>query len=300
MVQPTQYAPAATAGGQQIGAPQNSQPVSCPGVLILLIRLSICTRGLLDFLTFLHQPSCLNCATSTTPLWRRDESGSVLCNACGLFLKLHGRPRPISLKTDVIKSRNRVKTGAPRKRDSADGHFQSQSQGYLQPQLTVDGAALIPPHPHTYDPQLSSGENIAPPHIFDSLTSDHFGLRQPSPSGSSVNGNNPHLEPPPSYDALQTQNVQLRTRVNELEVIQQLFQGRVEELERGEREAKEAERIKTEEAERVKSDLDTLIARSAELQRRLDELDASGSPARKRARMATVEEPPEEPDVDVS
>ena len=36
--------------------------------------------------------------------------GSVLCNACGLFLKLHGRPRPISLKTDVIKSRNRVKT----------------------------------------------------------------------------------------------------------------------------------------------------------------------------------------------
>lgn len=39
--------------------------------------------------------------------------GSVLCNACGLFLKLHGRPRPISLKTDVIKSRNRVKTMRP-------------------------------------------------------------------------------------------------------------------------------------------------------------------------------------------
>jgi hypothetical protein len=56
------------------------------------------------------QPTCQNCSTSTTPLWRRDEFGSVLCNACGLFLKLHGRPRPISLKTDVIKSRNRVKT----------------------------------------------------------------------------------------------------------------------------------------------------------------------------------------------
>ena len=56
------------------------------------------------------QPVCQNCQTSTTPLWRRDELGSVLCNACGLFLKLHGRPRPISLKTDVIKSRNRVKT----------------------------------------------------------------------------------------------------------------------------------------------------------------------------------------------
>ena len=59
------------------------------------------------------QPICQNCSTSTTPLWRRDEIGSVLCNACGLFLKLHGRPRPISLKTDVIKSRNRVKSSGP-------------------------------------------------------------------------------------------------------------------------------------------------------------------------------------------
>lgn len=58
------------------------------------------------------QPVCQNCQTSTTPLWRRDEIGSVLCNACGLFLKLHGSPRPISLKTDVIKSRNRVKSTA--------------------------------------------------------------------------------------------------------------------------------------------------------------------------------------------
>ena len=43
----------------------------------------------------------------------------MLCNACGLFLKLHGRPRPISLKTDVIKSRNRVKTATgPKKKVS--------------------------------------------------------------------------------------------------------------------------------------------------------------------------------------
>jgi GATA-binding protein len=51
--------------------------------------------------------SCTNCFTQTTPLWRRDPEGHPLCNACGLFLKLHGVVRPLSLKTDVIKKRNR-------------------------------------------------------------------------------------------------------------------------------------------------------------------------------------------------
>lgn len=51
--------------------------------------------------------SCTNCATRTTPLWRRNPEGQPLCNACGLFLKLHGVTRPLSLKTDVIKKRNR-------------------------------------------------------------------------------------------------------------------------------------------------------------------------------------------------
>ncbi|TPX17256.1 uncharacterized protein E0L32_012264 [Thyridium curvatum] len=51
--------------------------------------------------------TCTNCFTQTTPLWRRNPDGQPLCNACGLFLKLHGVVRPLSLKTDVIKKRNR-------------------------------------------------------------------------------------------------------------------------------------------------------------------------------------------------
>jgi GATA-binding protein, other eukaryote len=51
--------------------------------------------------------TCTNCCTQTTPLWRRNPEGQPLCNACGLFLKLHGVVRPLSLKTDVIKKRNR-------------------------------------------------------------------------------------------------------------------------------------------------------------------------------------------------
>lgn len=51
--------------------------------------------------------TCTNCYTQTTPLWRRNPEGHPLCNACGLFLKLHGVVRPLSLKTDIIKKRNR-------------------------------------------------------------------------------------------------------------------------------------------------------------------------------------------------
>ena len=52
---------------------------------------------------------CYNCKTFKTPLWRRDTNGNTLCNACGLFQKLHGTMRPLSLKTDVIKKRNSKK-----------------------------------------------------------------------------------------------------------------------------------------------------------------------------------------------
>ncbi|CAJ0759051.1 5151_t:CDS:2, partial [Entrophospora sp. SA101] len=57
------------------------------------------------------QPRCSNCGTMTTPLWRRDEEGQTLCNACGLYFKLHHERRPLSMKTDVIKKRQRYENG---------------------------------------------------------------------------------------------------------------------------------------------------------------------------------------------
>lgn len=51
--------------------------------------------------------TCTNCFTQSTPLWRINPEGQLLCNACGLFFRLHGVVRPPSLKTDLIKKRNR-------------------------------------------------------------------------------------------------------------------------------------------------------------------------------------------------
>ncbi|KAK4684664.1 hypothetical protein P7C73_g5504, partial [Tremellales sp. Uapishka_1] len=79
--------------GSGPGTPADDEPLDGPGSIML--------GG--D-----HATVCTNCQTTNTPLWRRDPEGQPLCNACGLFYKLHGVVRPLSLKTDVIKKRNRT------------------------------------------------------------------------------------------------------------------------------------------------------------------------------------------------
>ncbi|KAM4562165.1 transcription factor GATA-5 isoform 3-T4 [Odontesthes bonariensis] len=50
---------------------------------------------------------CTNCHTSTTTLWRRNAEGEPVCNACGLYMKLHGVARPLAMKKESIQTRKR-------------------------------------------------------------------------------------------------------------------------------------------------------------------------------------------------
>ncbi|NXQ42396.1 GATA5 factor, partial [Catharus fuscescens] len=50
---------------------------------------------------------CTNCHTTNTTLWRRNAEGEPVCNACGLYMKLHGVPRPLAMKKESIQTRKR-------------------------------------------------------------------------------------------------------------------------------------------------------------------------------------------------
>ncbi|XP_029341365.1 uncharacterized protein LOC115033250 [Acyrthosiphon pisum] len=54
------------------------------------------------------QKMCSNCRTTCSSIWRRINENPV-CNACGLYYKLHGKIRPLSLKRDFINTRQRRK-----------------------------------------------------------------------------------------------------------------------------------------------------------------------------------------------
>ncbi|XP_037943837.1 GATA-binding factor C-like [Teleopsis dalmanni] len=65
--------------------------------------------------------SCANCKTTTTTLWRRNASGEPVCNACGLYYKLHNVNRPLTMKKEGIQTRNRKLSSKSKKKKGLGG-----------------------------------------------------------------------------------------------------------------------------------------------------------------------------------
>jgi len=52
-------------------------------------------------------PKCSHCNTRQTSVWRRSKTGAQVCNACGVYARLRGKERPLSLRRNKIKPRTK-------------------------------------------------------------------------------------------------------------------------------------------------------------------------------------------------
>ncbi|KAJ3130668.1 hypothetical protein HK100_007728, partial [Physocladia obscura] len=88
------YSPSAAAAAAQAPHPElQPQPQLQQPLMPLVVSIK---RYTTKKVTGGAQKHCFNCLTSDTPVWRKDEMENPICNACGIFLKLHGYARPSS------------------------------------------------------------------------------------------------------------------------------------------------------------------------------------------------------------
>ncbi|XP_022083425.1 transcription factor GATA-4-like isoform X2 [Acanthaster planci] len=146
---------------------------------------------------------CANCHTNTTTLWRRNKDGEPVCNACGLYYKLHGVNRPLAMKKDGIQTRKRKPKGSSKQQQQqVNGQQQSATpKSPKDPHNAQIGTALPPTSMHSpsikMEPHFNYGMHPSlpghmslsglanSPRLQTSHTPHHL-----DPAGTPVSGNN--------------------------------------------------------------------------------------------------------------
>uniref|UniRef100_A0A8C8DXK1 GATA binding protein 3 n=1 Tax=Oryzias sinensis TaxID=183150 RepID=A0A8C8DXK1_9TELE len=119
--------------------------------------------------------SCANCQTTTTTLWRRNANGDPVCNACGLYFKLHNINRPLTMKKEGIQTRNRKMSSKSKKSKKSQDSMDDFSKSLMDKSSSFSPAALsrhmssFPPFSHsghmlTTPPPLPPPPRPPPPH----------------------------------------------------------------------------------------------------------------------------------------
>ncbi|KFB36205.1 AGAP002238-PA-like protein [Anopheles sinensis] len=119
---------------------------------------------------------CSNCNTTNTSLWRRNQVGEPVCNACGLYYKLHNVNRPLAMKKDNIQSRKRKPKGSKNNNDGGAGKSNASNAassrntgGNVEAPKTIDALKMMN-ESSTFDTKMlpsspsSEGSNQSPVH----------------------------------------------------------------------------------------------------------------------------------------
>ncbi|XP_018496660.1 GATA-binding factor A [Galendromus occidentalis] len=105
---------------------------------------------------------CSNCDTNNTTLWRRNNQGEPVCNACGLYYKLHGVNRPAAMKKDGIQTRKRkpksVEGNTPKKSVGKKSATTAAGYGSLMSSMRHQSA------PHQFFPSEMVGYQLQGQH----------------------------------------------------------------------------------------------------------------------------------------
>lgn len=120
--------------------------------------------------------SCTNCGTMTTTIWRRNVRGEMVCNACGLYFKLHGVDRPHTMRRDTIHTRRRRPKGgggggnSPRVYSVApvgktvDEDVMRMLRRQIQPHAIQQPRPIAPRH-HGVPPPIGQPPALPPTHM---------------------------------------------------------------------------------------------------------------------------------------
>ncbi|XP_047431401.1 transcription factor GATA-3 isoform X4 [Mugil cephalus] len=123
--------------------------------------------------------SCANCQTTTTTLWRRNANGDPVCNACGLYYKLHNINRPLTMKKEGIQTRNRKMSSKSKKSKKSQDSMDDFSKSLMDKSSSFSPAALSR-HMSSFPPFSHSGHMLTTPTPMHPSSSLPFAPHHPS------------------------------------------------------------------------------------------------------------------------
>ncbi|XP_061770182.1 transcription factor GATA-3 isoform X4 [Nerophis ophidion] len=123
--------------------------------------------------------SCANCQTTTTTLWRRNANGDPVCNACGLYFKLHNINRPLTMKKEGIQTRNRKMSSKSKKSKKSQDNMDDFSKSLMDKGSSFSPAALSR-HMSSFPPFSHSGHMLTTPTPMHPSSSLNFAPHHPS------------------------------------------------------------------------------------------------------------------------